>query len=130
MPQPFPFELVSPEKLVFSGEVASVQIPGAEGDFEVLSGHAPVLSTLRPGVMTVRAEGAPQRFFIQGGFADASPEGLTVLAGEIIAVNDLTPDRIAREIGEATQVLNSAAASGAAIEAAQAKIETLKQLEA
>ena len=74
------FELVSPEKLVFSGEVTQVDVPGIEGDFGVLAGHAPYVSTLRPGILTVHAAGGAQKIIVLGGFAEVSDKGLTVLA--------------------------------------------------
>jgi len=74
------FELVSPEKLVFSGDVNQVDVPGAEGDFGVLEGHAPTVATLRPGIVTVHTAGGPQRIVVLGGFAEVSSSGLTILA--------------------------------------------------
>jgi len=74
------FELVSPEKLVFSGEVDQVDVPGIEGDFGVLAGHAPYVSTLRPGILTVHVAGGDQKIVVLGGFAEVSAQGLTVLA--------------------------------------------------
>ena len=77
----FPFELVSPEKLLISTEVEQVVVPGTEGDFAVLKDHAPFMSTLRPGVVVVtEASTEVQRLFVRGGFADVSPRGLTILA--------------------------------------------------
>src|SRR5581483_6346804 len=76
----FHFELVSPEKIAFSGEVDQVDIPGDEGDFGVLAGHAPLISLLRPGVMTVYAKGEKSQIVVLGGFAEVGPDGLTVLA--------------------------------------------------
>jgi F-type H+-transporting ATPase subunit epsilon len=76
----FHFDLVSPSKLVFAGEVEQVDVPGLEGDFGVLAGHAPLVTTLKPGVVTVFGEGEPQRYVVLGGFAEVSPEGLTILA--------------------------------------------------
>ena len=76
------FELVTPERLVRSEEVFMVVVPGTEGDFGVLAGHAPVLSTIRDGELAVyRTQGAePERIAIVGGFAEVSDKGLTVLA--------------------------------------------------
>jgi F-type H+-transporting ATPase subunit epsilon len=74
------FELVSPEKLVFSGEVDQVDVPGIEGDFGVLAGHAPLVTTLRPGILTVYGAGGAQKIVVSGGFAEVSAQGLTVLA--------------------------------------------------
>src|SRR5437868_14044306 len=77
----FHFDLVSPEKLLFSGEVDQVDVPGSEGDFGVLAGHAPTVSALRPGIMTVFVGSDKQRMVVLGGFAEVSADGkLTVLA--------------------------------------------------
>jgi len=83
------FELVSPEKLVFSGEVQQVDVPGAEGDFGVLEGHAPFVTTLRPGILTMHGSGGAQRIVVLGGFAEVSSEGLTVLADMAEAAEDI-----------------------------------------
>jgi len=84
----FHFDLVSPEKLVFAGEVRQVDVPGAEGDFGVLADHAPMVSTLRPGVLTIFGEGAEQRIVVNGGFAEVGPSGLTVLAEMAVPLAD------------------------------------------
>jgi F-type H+-transporting ATPase subunit epsilon len=76
----FHFDLVSPARLLLSGEVTQVDVPGVEGDFGVLAGHAPVIATIRPGVLTVFAAGGTQHFVVFGGFAEVSPTGMTVLA--------------------------------------------------
>jgi F-type H+-transporting ATPase subunit epsilon len=76
----FHFDLVSPERLVFAGEVTQVDVPGVEGEFGVLAGHAPIVATLKPGVLTIYGDGAPQRYVVFGGFAEVSPAGMTVLA--------------------------------------------------
>jgi F-type H+-transporting ATPase subunit epsilon len=94
------FELVSPEKLVFSGEVEQVDVPGLEGDFGVLAGHAPYVSTLRPGILTVRAAGGDQKIVVLGGFAEVSAQGLTVLAELAESVEDLDRAVIAAHIKE------------------------------
>ncbi len=97
------FELVSPEKLVFSGDVEQVDVPGAEGDFGVLAGHAPFVTTLRPGILTVHGGGAAQRIVVLGGFAEVSAEGLTVLADVAEAVEDIDRAMIAERIGALEQ---------------------------
>ena len=94
------FELVSPEKLVFSGEVEQVDVPGIEGDFGVLAGHAPYVSTLRPGILTVYATGGDQKIVVLGGFAEVSAQGLTVLAELAESVEDIDRAMIAKRIGE------------------------------
>ena len=85
----FHFDLVSPEKLLFSGEVDQVDVPGTEGDFGVLAGHAPTVSALRPGIMTVFIGSDKQRMVVLGGFAEVSADGkLTVLADLADSVED------------------------------------------
>jgi F-type H+-transporting ATPase subunit epsilon len=76
------FSLVSPEREVFSGEVDQVDAPGAEGDFGVLPNHAPFMTALREGPVTVHIGSARRTFSVKGGFADVTPDGLTILAEE------------------------------------------------
>jgi F-type H+-transporting ATPase subunit epsilon len=99
----FHFELVSPEKLLFSGDVEQVDVPGAEGDFGVLAGHAPFVSTLRPGILTVHGAGAVQKIVVLGGFAEVSAERLTVLADVAEALQDIDRGMITTKIGELEQ---------------------------
>jgi len=94
------FELVSPQKLVFSGEVDQVDVPGSEGDFGVLAGHAPFVTTLRPGILTVFNAGNAQRIVVLGGFAEVSPDGLTVLADVAEAVEDIDRAAVTKQIEE------------------------------
>jgi F-type H+-transporting ATPase subunit epsilon len=96
----FHFELVSPEKLLFSGEVEQVDVPGIEGDFGVLAEHAPMVTTLRPGILTVHAAGGDQKIVVLGGFAEVSADGLTVLADVAEAVEDIDRGMIATRIDE------------------------------
>ena len=97
------FELVSPEKLVFSGEVQQVDLPGAEGDFGVLENHAPVVTTLRPGILTVHTAGGAQRIVVLGGFAEVSASGLTVLAEVAETVADMDRAVLATRITDLEQ---------------------------
>lgn len=86
----FPFELVSPEKLLYTGEVEAVVVPGTEGEFTVLKDHAPVMSSMKPGIVEIEASaGAKTKLFVFGGFADVSPKGLTILAEQAIPLEDL-----------------------------------------
>src|SRR5271169_1652655 len=94
----FHFDLVSPEKLAFSGEVDQVDIPGAEGDFGVLAGHAPVVAAVRPGILTVTTGGTKEKIIVLGGLAEVSEKGLTVLADVATAVEDLDRARFADTI--------------------------------
>jgi F-type H+-transporting ATPase subunit epsilon len=99
----FNFELVSPERQLFSGQVEQVVVPGAEGDFGVLAGHAPFVSSLRPGILTVHGEGQPKRLYVRGGFAEVSEGSLTVLAERATPVEDLRADQIDAEIKDAEE---------------------------
>jgi len=88
------FELVSPERLILSTEVEMVVVPGTEGNFGVLPGHAPLISTIRPGTIDIYEGGAvTERIFIVGGIAEVTPERCTVLADEAMAPDSL--DRVA-----------------------------------
>ena len=98
----FKFELVSPERLLMSEDVEQVVVPGSDGDFGVLAGHAPVVATLRPGILEVhKINGEKQRIFVLGGFAEVDPSSLTILAQHATNVADLKPDDIARQIASA-----------------------------
>ena len=98
------FELVSPARLLFSGDVASVQIPGTEGEMTILPMHAPVLSTLKPGVVVVTKDGgATEKMFVRGGFAEVNASGLTLLAEIAIPLADLDSAAIAAQIKDAAE---------------------------
>jgi F-type H+-transporting ATPase subunit epsilon len=94
------FELVSPEKLLFSGEVQQVDVPGLEGDFGVLEGHAPTVATLRPGILTVHAGGNAQKIVVLGGFAEVSDKGLTVVADLADSVENFDKSVLASHISD------------------------------
>jgi F-type H+-transporting ATPase subunit epsilon len=86
----FHFELVSPEKLVFSGDVEAVVVPGTEGEFTVLKHHAPLISTMKPGIVVIDETPAKKlRLFVRGGFAEVAPSSLTILAEKTIPLADL-----------------------------------------
>jgi F-type H+-transporting ATPase subunit epsilon len=126
----FQFELVTPEKLLFSGPVDSVVVPGTEGDFEVLPLHAPLMSTIRPGVIVVKEAGSAsaRRLFVRGGFADVNPAGLTILAEQAIAVEDLTADKLQSEVA-AAEAEASIADGDVAKASANLKVGQLKDLQ-
>jgi F-type H+-transporting ATPase subunit epsilon len=96
----FHFDLVSPEKLAFSGEVDQVDIPGLEGDFGVLAGHAPVVAVMRPGILTVITGGKKEKIIVLGGLAEVSSRGLTVLADVATSLEDLDRAQFADSIAE------------------------------
>ena len=92
------FDLVSPERVLFSGDVDQVDLPGAEGDMGILAGHAPLVTALRPGILTVFRGGAREPIVIIGGFAEVGPGGLTVLADRAMAREDFDTATLASEI--------------------------------
>lgn len=96
----FQFDLVSPEKLAFSGEVDQVDIPGVEGDFGVLAGHAPLVAAIRPGILTVTTGGRHERIIVLGGIAEVSENGLTVLADVATSLAELDRAQFAETIAE------------------------------
>ena len=100
MPSTFHFDLVSPEKLAFSGEVDQVDIPGVEGDFGVLAGHAPVVAAVRPGILTITTGGAQQKIIVLGGLAEVSDNGLTVLADVATSTQELDRVLFAETVAE------------------------------
>ena len=94
----FHFDLVSPEKLAFSGEVDQVDVPGLEGDFGVLAGHAPVVAAVRPGILTVIQDGKREKIIVLGGLAEVSEKGLTVLADVATSIEELDRAAFAEQI--------------------------------
>lgn len=130
MAESFAFELVSPERLLLSEQVLSVVVPGTEGEFTVLKDMAPFMSTIKPGVVTVsRSSGPDQRYFVRGGFADVSPNGLTILAEQALPVETLDPALIAAEIRNAEEDLADAKDDEART-AASLKLGQLKDAQA
>jgi F-type H+-transporting ATPase subunit epsilon len=124
----FHFDLVSPEKLLFSGEVDQVDIPGTEGDFGVLANHAPTVSALRPGIMTVFVGGNAQRMVVLGGFAEVSADGkLTVLADLADSVEDF--DRAALSERIAAQEAKVKELEGSALDKAIERLDQFKQID-
>ncbi|MGX9118969.1 F0F1 ATP synthase subunit epsilon [Mesorhizobium sp. BHbsci] len=104
MADSFQFELVSPERLLVSEQVESVVIPGAEGEMTVMAHHAPVMTTIKPGVVTVKtAAGKEERYVVFGGFADIVPAGCTLLAESAVAVGDIDRADLTRRIQEARE---------------------------
>jgi len=127
------FELVSPEKLLLSEEVEMVVIPGAEGDFGVLPGHTPVISTVRPGIIHIFQGGSVKtRIFIAGGFAEVTAERCTVLAEEAIPLDDIVREDVEKALQDAIEDVSDAGdnASERALaeqraESARAKLSSL-----
>lgn len=117
------FELVSPERRLAKAKVAMVVVPGVEGDFGVLPGHAPMMSTIRPGAIAIHeADGGPatQRFFIGGGFAEVTETGLTILAEKATPVAEIDVAAVATQLAAARTAGDDAAI--ARLEAMQAAV--------
>ena len=123
----FHFELVSPEKLVFTGEVTQVDVPGETGEFGVLAGHAPYVATLKPGVLTIYEDGGAQRIVVRGGFAEVGPTGLTVLAEQAMPVAELDAAMIAQAVKDAEEDVADAE-SDTARDKARERLEQLTTL--
>ncbi len=124
----FHFDLVSPEKLLFSGDVEQVDVPGAEGDFGVLAGHAPLVSTLRPGILTVHGTGGEQKIMVLGGFAEVSAQGLTVLADAAEAVEEVDREMLASRISELEQHIEKAE-PGVALDRLVTRLDHFKEID-
>ncbi|MGC1779691.1 MAG: F0F1 ATP synthase subunit epsilon [Xanthobacteraceae bacterium] len=97
------FEFVSPERVLFSGDVDQVDLPGSEGDMGILPGHAPLVTTLRPGIVTIVRSGQREPVVVIGGFAEVSPAGLTVLADQAVARADFDIGQLATQIKDAEE---------------------------
>jgi F-type H+-transporting ATPase subunit epsilon len=108
--------------------VDEVVVPGAEGYFTVLKGHAPFMSTMRPGVVEVKGGTGDVRIFVRGGFADVSPAGLTILAEQAILVDEVDAAMLAQEVKNAEEDVADAK-DGAAKDAAELKLNQLKEVQ-
>jgi F-type H+-transporting ATPase subunit epsilon len=124
----FHFNLVSPEQLVFSGEVEHVVVPGTEGEFGVLAGHAPVIAMLRPGI--VKILGADEQdILVVGGFAGVSPDGLTILADRAVPLAEVDLTVIEEEIRDAEEDVADAT-DDATRDKLQHKLDQLRGIQA
>ena len=122
------FELVSPDRLLMSVEADAVAMPGMEGDFGVLPGHAPVISALRAGIIVVEgAADSPDRIYIAGGFAEISADRLVVLAEEAVVVSDMDRASLEQRIQEANEEL-AAAEDGEPRRLTEGKIAVLQEM--
>jgi len=123
------FELIAPERLLMSAEVDRVTVPGTEGRFGVLAGHALAMSSLRPGVVDVDVdEGNRSQIFVRGGFAEVTSDGLTILAAEAIAAGDLDADALAQQIKDAEEDVADAK-DDAARQKARETLDHLRELQ-
>ena len=123
----FHFDLVSPEKLAFSGEVDQVDVPGVEGDFGVLAGHAPVVAAIRPGILTITSGGTHQKVIVLGGLAEMSDKGLTVLADVAISTQDIDRALFTETIAEMEAKLSEK--EGSELDHAIERLDHFKSIE-
>jgi len=124
------FDLVSPERLLLSEDVAQVVVPGAEGYFTALAGHAPFMTTLKPGVVDItRAGGEVLRVFVRGGFADVTAAGLTILAEQALPLDEIDAETLAREIRNAEEDLSVVAEDHARRAAAEKRLNDLRDVQ-
>jgi F-type H+-transporting ATPase subunit epsilon len=124
----FQFDLVSPEKLLLSGEVDQVDVPGSEGYFGVLAGHAPLVAALRPGILTIKRNNEEIKIVILGGFAEVSPTGLTVLADTAASVEDFDRAVLAEHI-KATEAKVATMDASDMLDKAIARLDHFKSLD-
>jgi F-type H+-transporting ATPase subunit epsilon len=130
MANAFNFELVSPERLLFSEQVTSVVVPGSDGYFTVMANHAPLMSTIKPGVVEATlASGSVKKIFVRGGFADVAGTSFTLLAEQAMPVEELNAEALAAQIKDAGEDLADARTE-AKKHAAQLKLDQLRELKA
>jgi F-type H+-transporting ATPase subunit epsilon len=125
----FHFDLVSPEKIAFSGEVEQVDIPGVEGDFGVMAGHSPLVASVRPGIMTVTVGGKHEKIIVLGGLAEVSEKGLTVLADTATSLAELDKAAFASQIAEMEENLKEEE-PGNALDRAITRLDHFKAIQA
>ena len=128
MANTFHFDLVSPEKIAFSGEVEQVDVPGVEGDFGVMAGHSPLVASIRPGILTVTVGGKHEKIIVLGGLAEVSDKGLTVLADTATSLDELDRAAFARQIEEMEENLKEAE-PGNALDRAIARLDHFKVIQ-
>lgn len=105
----FNFELVSPERLLLSEKVSEVVIPATDGEMTVMANHAPTMTTIKPGVVSVKlASGQVSKYVVFGGFADVLPTGCTLLAESAVPMSEISPDTLKKRIDDARKELDDA----------------------
>lgn len=102
------FDLVSPERRLASLQVTSVQIPGADGDMTAMEGHAPTITTLRPGVLTIEGPEGSEDYVVTGGFAEITAQGVSVLAERAVAKGDMTQEHLDEMMEDAKNMYSNA----------------------
>jgi F-type H+-transporting ATPase subunit epsilon len=122
------FSLVAPQRELFHGDVDQVDVPGAEGDFGVLAHHAPVMAMVRPGALRIFNDGGERRIFVNGGFADVTPAGLTILAEEAVDLSETDAATLDQQLKDAREDLSLARdeAARASIEKRIARLDAMR----
>jgi len=123
----FHFDLVSPEKMAYSGEVDQVDIPGMEGDFGVLAGHAPVIAGVRPGIITVIVGDKREKFIVLGGVAEVSEKGLTLLTEVATSMDELDRAKFSETVSEMEENLKEK--EGDELDQALARLDHFKSIQ-
>lgn len=124
------FSLVSPDRELFSGEVDHVVAPGTEGEFGVLPRHAPFMATIKAGALRILNDGGERRIFVNGGFADVTPEGLTVLAEDAVDLADVDAAGLDQDLKDAREDVADAGTDAAKKAAAERRLHRLEALRA
>ncbi|WP_412565189.1 F0F1 ATP synthase subunit epsilon [Thalassobius sp. MITS945101] len=122
------FDLVSPERSLASLMVEQVQIPGADGDMTAMAGHAPTITTLRPGLLSVSGPNGSADYVVTGGFAEIGQTGISVLAESAIAREDVTADDLSGMIAAANEALEAAKANGGQVDDAAKLVSDLEAI--
>jgi F-type H+-transporting ATPase subunit epsilon len=124
------FSLVSPERELFSGDVAHVVVPGTEGEFGVLAHHAPLMSTIKPGLLRIFTGEREVRMFINGGFADVTPHGLTILAEDAVDLAQQDAGEIEQHLRNTQEDVVAASQDPSRLALAQQRLARLTALQA
>jgi F-type H+-transporting ATPase subunit epsilon len=123
------FSLVSPERELYAGDVDHVVVPGSEGEFGVLANHAPFMTTIRPGPLRILNDGGERRIFVNGGFADVTPAGLTVLAEDAVDLEDLDAAKLDQDLKNCREDVGDAKDEGQKRDA-EARLRRLEAIRA
>ena len=126
----FKFDLVSPERRLAEMDATEVQIPGADGDMTAMADHAPTISTLRPGILSVTHAGGVEEYIVSGGFAEITGTGVSVLAEKAFPKSEATAEQMEKLVADATAAFEAAKASGSGADEADAVRNTMTELAA
>lgn len=126
----FKFDLVSPERRLAQMDATEVQIPGADGDMTAMADHAPTITTLRPGILSVTHSGGVEDYIVSGGFAEITGAGVTVLAEKAFPKSEATAEQMDKLVEDATAAFEAAKASGNGVDEADAVRNTMLEVAA